>query len=78
MSNRKRYVEQQERDKHTYSERRKMALEDGLYFKGCINALEEWDEDWVCCPVCGGPIVESEITGELMIEHDHSVDTIEH
>lgn len=31
-------------------------MDDGLFFDSCKDAVENWDDDWVVCPVCAGTI----------------------
>lgn len=53
-------------------------MSEGVYYDSCLDALECWDEDWVCCPVCGGFAILDDETGDLVYLHDMNIELIMH
>lgn len=61
-----------------YDERRKKTLEDGVFYETCSDAVDYWDDDWVCCPSCGAFPIVDEQTGDIRYEHNWDVMTKVH
>ena len=53
--------------------RLKQTLEDGVFYETCEDAMENWDEDWVVCPVCQGYINIEREDGLLITRVEHKV-----
>lgn len=41
-----------------------------MFYETCQDAVETWDDDWVCCPACGVFAIIDENTGDRVYDHN--------
>jgi len=59
-----------------YKKRESDTLNDGLFYEDCQSAVDNWDDDWLFCPVCLSPMykeIDEDGNEKMILEHAPSM-----